>query len=125
MLAIRVIIFLFILASLFSKTLSPLSLSLSLSLPLQPVSLSPPPLSQPPRFPQPHRHRCQHTQLRPISKIEEKTSTHHLKPNPTPRRALFRPRSESKVGVWKESGVEKLMKLSLHGTATSPDLQFR
>ena len=32
MLAIRVIIFLFILASLFSKTLSPLSLSLSLSL---------------------------------------------------------------------------------------------
>ena len=124
MLAIRVIIFLFILASLFSKTLSPLSLSLSLSLslPLQPVSLSPPPLSQPPRFPQPHRHRCQHTQLRPISKIEEKTSTHHLKPNPTPRRALFRPRSESKVGVWKESGVEKLMKLSLHSTATSLDL---
>ena len=73
-LAIRVLPQLFILASLLSKN------TLSLSFPLQPVSLSPPPLSQPPRFRQPHRHRNQHTQLRPISKIEAKTSTHHLKP---------------------------------------------
>nr|POF21795.1 hypothetical protein CFP56_73311 [Quercus suber] len=106
----------------------PLSLSSLSPLSLSPtstgVSLASTTLSTPPRFPQPHRHRCQHTQLRSISKIEEKPSTHHLKPNPTPRRSLFRPKSESKVGVWRESGVEKLTKLSLHGTATSPDLRF-
>ena len=97
---------------------------LSLSLPLQPVSLSPLPLSQ-------HLHAS-------LNLVVTAASILNLDPSanskneltirsqiPTPRRALFRPRSESNVVVWRESGVEMLMKLSIHGIATSPDLRFR
>ena len=88
----------------FTKTLSPLShfnRALSVSLPNAPLSqprlclhhsLNIHTCSLP--LPQPYRHRFLHTQLKPISKNKEKTTTHHLRSQPPNTCTLFRPRLE-------------------------------